>query len=405
MHGAVLLVALSALGVDHTWRQTQDGQVEYVLQVEPVYLQALAEGKEIASVLPADVERVDRLCIRIGSRSLKTLPQQAPDWPELEQTVEQRAAETTTPDTLLAVYLKANGDAFESYDVAHGWQPASETESTYLVQLDPAFLEMLTDGDEVYAAIRPEAGLIRSFKLTAGRGPLPREAARPPVVKVAQHQAQGPRTSSPAADVPPVSDFTGGAGSSIYAPEVTDLGTDAASAGSNFAGQDDGQSAAAAMQPKANPLLDVPQFDPNQFRKPRNTAGSSGRTSTSRTGTRPPTGASTTPRFPAQPSTGQPRGDGTIEDQQDQDLSERVASRTTGSRSLTSDQLPDRRTNLPGQSAQTDKEPEFPAMPFTLSLIALFLSIGGNLYLAWTAAEFYSRYKLAVERLRSAGRN
>jgi len=31
---------------------------------------------------------------------------------------------------------------------------------------------------------------------------------------------------------------------------------------------------------------------------------------------------------------------------------------------------------------------------------ALFLSIGGNLYLGWTAAEFYSRYRKAIERMR-----
>ena len=37
-------------------------------------------------------------------------------------------------------------------------------------------------------------------------------------------------------------------------------------------------------------------------------------------------------------------------------------------------------------------------------MFALFLSIGGNAYLAWTAAEFYSRYRTAVDRLRSAAR-
>ena len=35
---------------------------------------------------------------------------------------------------------------------------------------------------------------------------------------------------------------------------------------------------------------------------------------------------------------------------------------------------------------------------------ALFLSIGANLYLGWTAGEYYSRYRLATERLRSASR-
>ena len=41
-------------------------------------------------------------------------------------------------------------------------------------------------------------------------------------------------------------------------------------------------------------------------------------------------------------------------------------------------------------------------VPFLV--FSLFLSIGGNLYLGWTAAEFYGRYRLAVDRLRTAGR-
>jgi hypothetical protein len=32
----------------------------------------------------------------------------------------------------------------------------------------------------------------------------------------------------------------------------------------------------------------------------------------------------------------------------------------------------------------------------------LFVSLGSNLYLVWTAMEFYSRYRLAVERLRTS---
>ena len=35
---------------------------------------------------------------------------------------------------------------------------------------------------------------------------------------------------------------------------------------------------------------------------------------------------------------------------------------------------------------------------------ALALSIGANMYLGWTAGEYYSRYRLATERLRSASR-
>jgi hypothetical protein len=39
-----------------------------------------------------------------------------------------------------------------------------------------------------------------------------------------------------------------------------------------------------------------------------------------------------------------------------------------------------------------------------VTVFALFVSIGANGYLGWTAAEYYSRYRLATDRLRSAGR-
>ena len=42
--------------------------------------------------------------------------------------------------------------------------------------------------------------------------------------------------------------------------------------------------------------------------------------------------------------------------------------------------------------------------PWMFVCCALFLSIGGNLYLGWTAAEFYSRYRNAIERMRSGGK-
>lgn len=47
---------------------------------------------------------------------------------------------------------------------------------------------------------------------------------------------------------------------------------------------------------------------------------------------------------------------------------------------------------------------EKPWWPFVFVAFGLFISIGANLYLGWTAAEFYSRYRLAVERLRTSGR-
>ena len=43
--------------------------------------------------------------------------------------------------------------------------------------------------------------------------------------------------------------------------------------------------------------------------------------------------------------------------------------------------------------------------PLLFVTFALFFSIGGNLYLAYTALEFHSRYRSAIDRLRSAARS
>jgi hypothetical protein len=51
-------------------------------------------------------------------------------------------------------------------------------------------------------------------------------------------------------------------------------------------------------------------------------------------------------------------------------------------------------------------EPASDSKPYLTMMVtlALFLSIGANMYLGWTAGEYYSRYRLATERLRSASR-
>jgi hypothetical protein len=53
-----------------------------------------------------------------------------------------------------------------------------------------------------------------------------------------------------------------------------------------------------------------------------------------------------------------------------------------------------------GTATETDR-------PWGLLLFvtfALFFSIGGNLYLAYTALEYHNRYRSALERLRAAAR-
>jgi hypothetical protein len=423
MNGVALLVALSALGIDHTWRSTQDGQVEYVLQVEPVFLQHLLDGQEIKSELPLTMQRVDRICIRIGSGSLKKLDRMAPEWPDLNQPAERQATQRATEVPLAIHASAADGQAYQSFELTHGWLPAGDDESQYLVQLDPELVRSLREGDEVYAAILPDAGAVRSFVITAGREALPRQSSRPPVT-VAQLQTQAGGGTS--AD-PTLTDLTQPEQGSVYgagpapvagtqervpAPlrtggqpgwNVTDTeGTD--SQGGRFSSTR--QPRGTTPQPPDTSLLDVPQFDHDQF-PARNSSGANARGGTTRMQGSAPAAKTTTPRYPSQQQPAdrsQDRRFAAESDWQSEEPAARVATRSTAVPSAAADELPRRSTSIRSEAGTKEKDPEFPALPFTLSLFALFLSIGGNLFLAWTAAEYYSRYKLAVERLRSSTR-
>ena len=49
MHSLALLVAAASLGVDYGWQPTDDGQLEYIIQMEPSLLPLLKQGKEIVT--------------------------------------------------------------------------------------------------------------------------------------------------------------------------------------------------------------------------------------------------------------------------------------------------------------------------------------------------------------------
>ena len=269
---------------------------------------------------------------------------------------------------------------------------------------------------------------MRSFVITAGRDVLPRQSARPPVA-VAQLQTQA--GGGPSAD-PMLTDLTQPEPGSVYgtgqtpavgtqerAPAPLRPGaqpgwniTDAQETDNQAGGYSRiGQAPAQALQPPNTALLDVPQFDHEQFPQKQAAGGS---TRPGATGTQAGAAAANTrpPRYSSRPQSppsqridrGADRLGAAENNWPSEEPETRLAARSTAVPGTTGESLPRRSTGSRSDAGSADKEPEFPVMPFTLSLFALFLSLGGNLYLAWTAAEFYSRYKLAVERLRSASR-
>lgn len=66
MHVA-LLMTVALLGVDYGWQPGEDGQLEYIIQIEPELVETLKEGKvDLLSEIPEELHGVKRFRIRVG---------------------------------------------------------------------------------------------------------------------------------------------------------------------------------------------------------------------------------------------------------------------------------------------------------------------------------------------------
>ena len=70
MNGCVWLLAVSALGVEYGWQPTEEGELEYIIQIEPELLKSLADGAQIISEIHPDVRNVRRFRIQVGKGPL-----------------------------------------------------------------------------------------------------------------------------------------------------------------------------------------------------------------------------------------------------------------------------------------------------------------------------------------------
>ncbi len=77
MNTILLLVATAALGVDVGWEPLSDGGVEYIIQIEPQWLDSLAKDHDVSSDLPVGLD-VRRFRITVGTRQLPRIMPAAP---------------------------------------------------------------------------------------------------------------------------------------------------------------------------------------------------------------------------------------------------------------------------------------------------------------------------------------
>ena len=62
------------MGVDYGWTLAEDGQLEYIIQIEPSLLQALEAGQVITSEIDPQVDHVRRFRIRVGNQPVPRQP-------------------------------------------------------------------------------------------------------------------------------------------------------------------------------------------------------------------------------------------------------------------------------------------------------------------------------------------
>jgi len=70
MNAIVLMVGVASLGVDYGWHTLEDGQLEYIIQIEPTLVPTLTSGMAITSEIPPELQNVRRFRIMIGNRQI-----------------------------------------------------------------------------------------------------------------------------------------------------------------------------------------------------------------------------------------------------------------------------------------------------------------------------------------------
>ncbi len=480
MNGLAVMLCMGLLGVQQTWRTTQEGQLEYVLQVEPTFLASLEQGESVTSNLPATAKEVHRLCLRFSAADLKKAPQRNLELPPLAMAQERaRKAELDIPAALV---VDAQGNSEETTDVSHGWQATNDGRVKYFVQLSPDLLGKLREGDEIHMNLYPEAGQIQQFIVLAGKEVLPRNGVKAhahatlttknhkTVAPAAAEAAETGNVYGPVAEESPAAarrapgarwaeapiarsrGFEPRAGEPprlrspsrfSVADEKTEEPMEQPGEQPLYGAADNGNRDAAPDLIRENPAEETPQeeqpeeplYGPVKFGPARSTppraateAPDADRSPFShappnRPKTTPVSSPNTTHASLAPPDDGnqylsddelrrsKPRSSfgaadnnvaTTAGEEERADLDDtRMASNhpATGKAGLGSGKT--KLPKSPSAAATSDPAPTGWG-PWMFVCSALFLSIGGNLYLGWTAAEFYSRYRLAIERMRGA---
>jgi hypothetical protein len=403
MNGFSLLLTIASLGVVYSWRTGVDQQQEYVLQIEPEIVQALSAGEEIFSDVPADAGSLARLCITVLPKDGIPARHTAAGEERFRQLIvasgryASRDVAPVTSDSQATILwpARAGGTPDQNFGVTTGWQPDNNGNQQYVVQIDPTVLSTLSIGDEIYVPVDPAAGRLARFVVKAGRGTLPRIGGRSPALLT---QAPMPNNAN---------EFT----RNTWNTSAVDSTNQPARFGNNV--NDRGFNDRITNDPRNSQFNQPPGYtQPNYGSTPIPPGNSY-------TGFGQPTG--TTPGFdsfrapPLQNPETPPVPNYTFQpvaNQQPQLPPPLPPAQRPAFNNYPDNRMAGLPPNNPNSmfppfnnAANLQQQQDKPWGPLLFVTFALFFSIGGNLYLAYTALEFHSRYRSAIERLRSAARS
>lgn len=464
MNGITLAALLAALAVDYQVETTTDNQLQYTIQIEPEILKLVASGEEIHSEVPVGAAQVQRLCIRIGTIKPTHTAAGEAAFRQLLVSASRWASARVTPvgaDAPPTIFWPARANPKQTLGLSYGFQPDTEGKQAYYVQLDPKVLSTLAAGDEIYAPVDPSAGRLSRFIVTSGNKQLPQVApaagAAPPVAPpfgtggrttLDLLPTEGGQTQFPAAGggsfVPPTAPPV-----SPLLPRGNDFSTlppaEAPAAPGAFNPSNPSRSFAPSTSPSASPGFSTPQS--NQY-------GRAGAFDTPRSGFGAGSSAINPPANQYQPAQPPVQPMPQLADARGYSPAPAAGNYPAGTNSgygnnggygnsAYANNGAYNNTNYPQQGSgygtpQENRLATLPPAPaatlpapslanvnpagsltvpattaapkeswgiFVVVLFALFFSIGGNLYLAWTALEFHNRYRSAIDRLRSAARS
>lgn len=97
VYAACLLITSAVLGVDFGYQPTDQGQLEYIIQIEPEAIEKLKSGEAIQVGLPPNVQRVQVFRVQVGDAELPKILPTAYEEPVNERTNEIGLMPTESP--------------------------------------------------------------------------------------------------------------------------------------------------------------------------------------------------------------------------------------------------------------------------------------------------------------------